>query len=58
METNVTGEYAEIPPPALAWAQFLAIVGIAVAIIAIITVIIIMRKRKPLHPAPESAQTK
>jgi len=44
--------------PTLVWTQFLAIVGIAVAIIAIITIIIIMRKRKPLHPAPESAQTK
>jgi len=44
--TNVTGEYVEIPPPALAWTQFLPIVGIAVAIIAIVAVILIMRKRK------------
>jgi len=45
-------------PPALVWTQFLIIAGIAVAIIAIVAVIIIMRKRRPLHSAPELAQTK
>ncbi len=55
-ETNIEGVYTRVPIPAQLW--FLAIVGIAIAVIAIIAAIIVLRKRKTLHPTPESAQTK
>jgi signal peptidase I len=46
-------------PPSPLWAQpqFLAIVGMVIAVIAIVTIVILIRKRKPIHPAPGSAQT-